>query len=265
MSEDLTNTSNSKIVKPKTSYRVQPSYNPRISDDFYAKKKVRFTQNLKKKQNASAFKIQKNFRKFITNKKMKALFLLQKKSKKPLSKVFDGIFRIQNRFIKIKLNLYFGKLKVTYEKNFSFEIPSTIVNLINFNDLVSPTLVKENILSNTFNKVFDGKEEKSVLADKETDKSKTFVFKEFNNFDDIHFSQFDFMELELPETITPEFKFSLFSPEQLEERINLLNSKIQKQSEILINEFLMKDQLDDTNESLKAKIKNILTSKISSI
>ena len=203
MSEDLTNTSNSKIVKPKTSYRVQPSYNPRISDDFYAKKKVRFTQNLKKKQNASAFKIQKIFRKFIKNKKMK--------------------------------------------------------------DLVSPTLVKENILSNTFNKVFDGNEEKSVLADKETDKSKTFVFKEFNNFDDIHFSQFDFMELELPETITPEFKFSLFSPEQLEERINLLNSKIQKQSEILINEFLMKDQLDDTNESLKAKIKNILTSKISSI
>jgi len=112
------------------------------------------------------------------------------------------------------------------------------------------TFVKDVNESHTFFKVFQ---------DVPTDKS--FQVKEFDNFDEMNFSRFDFMEIELPEFIGKDFNCALWKKEKIEERVRVLSSKAWEMNEVLLKEMHKREDLIDEKAMLQSVIKKILNIK----
>lgn len=112
------------------------------------------------------------------------------------------------------------------------------------------TFVKDVNESQTFFKVFQ-----DVQAEK------SFQVKEFDNFDEMNFSRFDFMEIELPEFIGKDFNCELWKKEKIEERVRVLSKKVWELNEVLLKEMNVREDLSDEKSMLQTVIKKIINIK----
>lgn len=260
----LTNSSIHNMKQPHSSYKITKKFNPSIPDDFYSKKKVNFTQEQKHLKISSAKKLQKFFRKILSHKKLTKLKNLQKKSSKPLLAHFETLSKI----FKSKLKKYWKKLRPC-TKGLTFDLsclnikPELLEKLqIDDKGMISylfeglgnetQTFVKDVNESHTFFKVFsDGNAEKE------------FQVKAFDDFDEINFSKFDFMEIELPNFIGKDFNPHLWKKNKIEDRVRMLNSKVLELNDVLLKELNKREDLLDERNMLQSIIKKIINLNIS--
>jgi hypothetical protein len=110
------------------------------------------------------------------------------------------------------------------------------------------TFIKDPNESHTFFRVFN-------------EKIDEFQVKEFGNFEEMNFSRFDFMEMELPEILPKNFNYLMWKKEKLVERVNQLDEKIIKLNESLLKELDIREDLQYETEILKNIIKKLINIK----
>ena len=259
-SQNITTNSTSSYTLSKSSYKINLKSSRTISDDFYTKKKVVSKQTLTKLKQVSAKKIQ-NFLKLIKTKKtLKNLIKIQKRSQKSLyshltllstlsSKRLSQYFRRWSSPVKAKQSLTFDISLLKIKPELLEKLQKGKKGMISFmcDEMANETqtFIKDSNDSHTFFQVFN-------------DKLEDFQVKEFGNFEDMNFSRFDFIEIDLPEFISQDFNGSLWKKEKIKARAEELEGKILKKNENLLNELEIREDLQYENEILKNIIKKII-------
>ncbi|OMJ75472.1 hypothetical protein SteCoe_25395 [Stentor coeruleus] len=265
-SQDLTGISSKSKSSSKNSYRIVPSYNPNFSDDFYIKKK-----RDKKHKFGSALKIQRVFRARLNKKKLEIVLKIQKRTEKPILALLEKLIEIGYK--KVKLNWEKFSMKSNQNKDLSFSINAfriltglaeshgeskkELISIIydGFPD-ETKVLITEGKLSNTFLDLFNDEEREKVI---ESFADEQKLFREFNDFNEISFTKFDFLEYELPETITKSTNPYIFKKATIEKRVEELQEKISKENENLLKELTQREELNEQNDILKIMIKKLLS------
>lgn len=259
-SQNLTTTSTRSFTLSKSSYKINPKSNRTISDDFYTKKKVVSIQNLTKLKQISAKKIQ-NFLKLIKTKKtLKKLIKIQKRSQKSLYSHLYLLSNLSNKRLSQYFHLWSSPVKAKQSLTFDISLlkikPELLEKLqkgkkgmISFmcDEMANETqtFIKDSNDSHTFFRVFN-------------EKLEDFQVKEFGNFDDMNFSRFDFMDIDLPEFISNDFNHALWKKEKIKTRAEELEGKVFKMNENLLYELEVREDLQYENEILKNIIKKII-------
>ena len=259
-SQNITTNSMRSFNLSKTSYKINRKYNPGISDDFYIKKKVVSKQQLSNLRHTSAKKIQKFFKLLQTKKVLKILIKIQKNSQKSLYYHLDHLSILSNKHLSSYFHLWSCPVKA--KQSLTFDISNLKIKpelleklqqdnkgMISFmcDEMANETrtFIKDPNESHTFFKVFNEKQEE-------------FQVKEFGNFEEMNFSRFDFMEINLPEFISENFNPALWKKEKIAERASELEGKIMNMNQNLLKELEIREDLQYEKEILQNIIKKII-------
>lgn len=259
ISAELTDTSSKTIKKTKKSYKIPRLYNPVISDELYIQKKVMKRQKTLKKRQTAAVLIQRAYRRYRSRKIADHLKLLNSRLNSINTIFYKRLSSHLHKFASIaSKNIIFDIIGNKLVRSADENIKKADTNMVSkiFAELTQEIVLMENKTSRTFNDLFSPRDPSkgSVLEESST------AYKDFDNFEDIHFSRFDFMELELPPLIDKDLKYQLFSTNQLIDRVSLLEEKINSQSTVLIKELEDREALTFQREFLNKKIKSTLAS-----